>query len=233
MQPQTPKPTLTPKQTEILKREKKSKDGYRKKLIGQSRDTVQKEDGTGSQSVENKEYSIDQEPNYVKFYIDTIHRIYDLPKGNLLHELLRLMTYEGEITLNPYQKAKICEITGNSTGTLDNFLSKLKAKKIIWPIPNPINPKRPSGTFKVNPEIFGRGKWKDLVKQRDAWLKIEWNEEGEQKVSSSFGQKAKELEAAEAAAEASLAEQIIKIDEYEIEEEEIKIEQPQLKAIGE
>lgn len=227
MNQQEQKP-LTAQQKEFQKREKKSKEGYRKKLIGQSRDTVQNSDGSGKQSIENKEYSIDQEPTYIKFYIDTIHRIYDLPKGNLLHELLRLMTYEGEISLNPTLKARICEATGNQLGTLDNFLSKLKAKKIIWSVPNPLNPKRPSGTFKVNPEIFGRGKWKDLVKQRDAWLKIEWNEEGEQKVSSSFGQKAKEQEAAEAAAE-----QIIKIDEYEIEEKYEIMEDIILKASGE
>ncbi len=63
----------------------------------------------------------DQEPGYMKIYLQDIAYLYDI-KGSdpVLLELLKLMTYEGLIILNGAIKKRIATTVNMKIGTINN-----------------------------------------------------------------------------------------------------------------
>jgi hypothetical protein len=111
-------------------------------------------------------YSVSSEPAFVKLYLDGIQAIYKLNSSNhaVLNELLKITNYGGEIILNPAVKKRICAFLNTSVGTFDNTLLTLKRADIIR--------QKDRGCYMVNPELFGKGPWSEVYKDRAKYKKI-------------------------------------------------------------
>jgi hypothetical protein len=106
---------------------------------------------------------VDDEPNYVKLYLEDICQLNELPKtsSKLLNELLKLMDYKNRVLLPSGIKKEIANNLSLSVGTLNNDITKLIKKGII---------KREStGVYLLNPHYFGKGKWQDIKEIRAVW----------------------------------------------------------------
>ncbi len=107
------------------------------------------------------------EPRFVKLYLDCVLVTNELPKrfSPVLVELLKYMNYvteEGQlISLTPHIRKHICTKLGISSGTLRNKLIELCSSDIMRHIGSPR-----SGTYVMNPHIFGKGDWKDIQQIR-------------------------------------------------------------------
>ena len=109
---------------------------------------------------------VPQEPPYVKMYMEDLTAIMRLPSGtkDLLHHLLVKMDYENMITLTTRSKKEIAERVGIKIQTFDNYLKKIVESGIFLRVGR--------GEYKVNPNLFARGEWNKISKQRDEWWKL-------------------------------------------------------------
>jgi len=127
--------------------------------------------GKAIESTEQRERTvkIEQEPNFIKLYLQDICKLNDIPKtgSKLLNELLKYTSYNNKILLPSAIKKEIAKKLDTTVGTLDNALSKLTKKEILR--------REGTGVYILNPFFFGKGKWKDIKKIRTAW---EYGEEG-------------------------------------------------------
>ena len=118
------------------------------------------------ENVKTTQVKTQQEPNYIKLYIDHIAFIHKLPKSlpSVIFELLKLMNYEQQIILNSFVKNKIAENLNVTNQHIDNSISKLVKQKILIRIG--------AGTYNINSFIFGKGNWKNILENRRE-LKVE------------------------------------------------------------
>lgn len=115
-----------------------------------------------------------EEPNYVKLYLEDISYLHNIPAsaGALLQELLKYVTYgTQEIGLTAVFKRRISEATGFSVKTIDNRLQDLLKAGIISRID--------TGTFMLNPYLFGKGDWKTIneLRNKNIHLSIVYDKE--------------------------------------------------------
>lgn len=107
----------------------------------------------------------EDEPPYVKMYLDTILYLKDLPKGynSILLALLKHMTYadseDGQcIFINSSMKKRIASSLEISISRIDNVLSELHRGEVLTRIDR--------GMYRVNPHLFGKGDWQDIARLR-------------------------------------------------------------------
>lgn len=112
---------------------------------------------------------IESEPSFIKIFIDDLSRLTHLPKGcpSVLSELLKYMTYENLIILNPYIKTEIAKNTNLTENRVTHLIADL--------IENGILTRIASSTYFANPDLFGRGKWADI---RELRLTIKYDKDG-------------------------------------------------------
>lgn len=125
------------------------------------RQTIDYETGEITHEVEEKEAMVGNEPNYIKLYLDNITALNGLTKGSsdILFQLLKYMSYDNLIILNPFIKQKIQEELGlKNMQSLNNAISKLTKRDILQNVGR--------GTYRANPFILGKGKWQDIKKIR-------------------------------------------------------------------
>lgn len=103
---------------------------------------------------------VQKEPDYVKLYLESITKLNDVQGWTdpILYELLRLMNYGNEIVLNAAVKKRMALSLKISTRTIDNALSMLVKKNIIF--------REDTGLYKGNPFLFGKGEWRDIRELR-------------------------------------------------------------------
>lgn len=131
-------------------------------------------------TTENVSY-MPTEPPYVKVYLDDIAKLYGLPKASssLLHCLLRKMDYDGIITLVAASKKRIAEELGVKQQTVANNIQALLKADIL---------KRSGrGEFMFNPNLFAKGEWKNIYKQRNKYVEmsIVYSPDGERIITGS------------------------------------------------
>ncbi|MDJ0903291.1 MAG: replication/maintenance protein RepL [Xenococcus sp. MO_188.B8] len=117
------------------------------------------------------------EPPFIKLYIEDLTAILKLPKGtkDLLYSLLMKMDYENIVTLTSRSKKEIAERVNIKIQTFDNYLRKLVDAGIFKRIGR--------GEYKVNPNLFARGDWGNISRQRDEWmLTITYESNGTRKI---------------------------------------------------
>lgn len=138
------------------------------KRITYERETVDRD--TGETVKTYSEAVIPREPDYVKLYLESITKLNDIQGWTdpVLHELLRLMNYRNEIVLNAAIKKRISTEIGISTRTIDNALSLLVKKNIIF--------REDTGLYKGNPYLFGKGEWRDI---RELRMTVTFSKEGQ------------------------------------------------------
>ena len=105
-------------------------------------------------------YVLSIEDDYIKLYLRTISFLHDL-EGSVsktLTELLKRVNYDNKIVLAPMIKDEISKAIGLKKNTVEHHLTKLCKSKLLI--------KEATNVFKVNTFLFGRGKWKDIEKNR-------------------------------------------------------------------
>jgi len=138
------------------------------KKITFERETVDRE--TGESLKTYSESIIPREPDYVKLYLESITKLNDVQGWTdpVLYELLKLMNYRNEIVLNAAVKKRMAVEINISTRTIDNALSMLVKKSIIF--------REDTGLYKGNPFLFGKGEWRDI---RELRMTVVFNREGQ------------------------------------------------------
>lgn len=116
-------------------------------------------------------YSLAAEDDYIKIYIKHINYLTNLPLGleGLIYELIKTVNYGNQIVINSYIKRKIAENIGKSFNTVNQYITKLADSKIII--------REGRGVYYLNPLLYGKGKWKDIVDLREKLeVKIQYEE---------------------------------------------------------
>ncbi|MDD5228812.1 MAG: hypothetical protein PHN45_01790 [Methylococcales bacterium] len=117
------------------------------------------------------ETKLPSEPPYIKLYTTDLGNLFRLPVGTtgVLMCLVTMADYSGIIALNKYLKDSIAErmnakLSKNgkpSNSIVNKAITELLNKEIISRIG--------SGTYQLNPNLFARGKWRDIYEQRKAF----------------------------------------------------------------
>ena len=113
----------------------------------------------------------EQEPRYVKMYLDDFRLLQGLSatESAILHELLYLMQYAtNEVVVLKDDRELIAENCKTTDGMVKQTLRKLVDKDILKRKPN-------RGKYIVNPKFFGRGSWRDVQELR---ITLEYNNHG-------------------------------------------------------
>ena len=121
--------------------------------------------------------TLEVEPEYIKLYIADLVRISDIPKGmtSILIALLGGMTYGNIIPAYKPVKQVICDRLGISIDYLNKAIQTFYKKGIFV--------RAARGMYMADPELFGKGKWKDIKALR---LQIEYNPDGTKRLVSSL-----------------------------------------------
>ena len=119
----------------------------------------------------------ESEPDYIKVYLKDICYLTNVPRacGDVLRQLCKIAAYADDeniggmvIILNAYNRKIIQNKLGfQNSQSLTNALTDLVKGKILF--------KLGSGTYRLNPYLFGKGNWKDIKKLRAT---ITWDATG-------------------------------------------------------
>ena len=138
------------------------------KKVTYEKEIVDKETGESLRTY--SESILPREPDFVKLYLESVTKLNDVQGWTdpILYELLKLMNYRNEIVLNAAIKKRISAEIGISTRTIDNALSMLVKKDIIF--------REDTGLYKGNPYLFGKGEWRDI---RELRMTVVFNPKGQ------------------------------------------------------
>lgn len=130
---------------------------------------------TGEITKENIVQSVvfGSEPPYIKMYLDDLSDILNIPNAQrtVLDLMLPKLDYDGYITLSTRYRKEMASKLNITDQSLRNSIAKLVKAGIIQ------NTGR--GEYMVNPFLFARGEWKNIVEQRQEFtLKITYSESG-------------------------------------------------------
>jgi hypothetical protein len=124
-----------------------------------------------NQTLVEYETKLPSEPPYIKLYTTDLGNLFRLPAGTtgVLMCLVSMADYGGIIALNKYLKDSIAERMNAkpskngkpSNSIVNKAITELLNKEIITRIG--------SGTYQLNPNLFARGKWRDIYEQRKAF----------------------------------------------------------------
>lgn len=103
---------------------------------------------------------VSKEPDFVKLYLDDVMKLNDIPakKTDVLYLLLKKMNYDNEITVVASHKREIAKQLSCSKISVEKTLGLLVEKGILI--------RKDRGVFLANPNIFGKGNWKDIEQLR-------------------------------------------------------------------
>lgn len=138
-----------------------NKEQRKKRKHKEEKHTIVSGEGEILEQQKHESFLTESEPDFIKLYIDHIIHVNGLPDGvkRTLNALLKLMTYENMIVLNPYVKKQITEELGyKNVQSLNNNLNKLVKSEILF--------RKGAGTYQMNPFLFAKGKWEDIKKIR-------------------------------------------------------------------
>ena len=136
-------------------------DNQKKKIKKEIKETITNEDGEKLHQKHIEEAYISKEPDFIKVYLDNILLINNLPSGiqKTLNVLLKRMAYDNVVVLNAYIKKEMAkELDFKTVQSLNNNINKLVKEGIMF--------RKGTGTYEMNPFLFGRGSWENIKKIR-------------------------------------------------------------------
>lgn len=110
--------------------------------------------------------TVPTEPNYLKLYIDDLGLLNKLSGGEtraLIH-IAAIANYDGEVVLPLGIKKRIAENAGVKVQSISDMLTKLINKGILKRVDSTI--------YLLNPDLFARGKWREIRERRKAFQSI-------------------------------------------------------------
>jgi hypothetical protein len=148
----------------------------KKNIKHQTVETVESTpDGEWSKTTTVQSTAFEAEPAYVKLYLADIGKLKGLnqSEGDLMKELVRNMGYNNMIPLYKPIKELIAKKIPMNYNTLEAAIKKLKEKGVLIP--------KARGIYIMDPNIFGRGKWKDIKKIR---MTVDYHEDGTKSINA-------------------------------------------------
>ena len=112
---------------------------------------------------------INKEPDFVKLYIKDIGRLLNLTKSDtgVLFCILSIIQYDNIFYAVVNNKLKIAEDTNMPMNTVNDSIRNLHNAGLLI--------RKGKGEYLVNPTMFAKGSWKDIVQIR---LKINYTDKG-------------------------------------------------------
>jgi hypothetical protein len=106
------------------------------------------------------------EDSYIKLYIRDICYLEGLQGkvSDVMFELCKYVSYGNIVLLPTGLMDKIAKDMGIKKQVLKNYIQELKKQEILIP--------KGVGYFILNPYLFGRGEWKDIVNLRNENLEL-------------------------------------------------------------
>jgi len=106
---------------------------------------------------------VEQEPSFIKLYIKDMCKLNDVPKNanKILIALLEYVNYNNEIILSAGLKKRIAKELEITPPSLNNGISRLVKSELICSVER--------GIYLLNPNMFGKGKWKDIKELQITW----------------------------------------------------------------
>lgn len=121
---------------------------------------------------EEKSIRTPQEEDYVKIYIKHINYLNELPSGleGVIYSLLKRVGYDNVIVINSSVKRIIAQETNKTFSTINQYITKLCNYQILV--------RQDKGMYYLNPEIYGKGKWSEILELRKKLnIKITYTQE--------------------------------------------------------
>jgi hypothetical protein len=121
------------------------------------------------------------EPAYIKFYIDDLSLLNKLTAGEtrILLYVTSTANYQGEVLLPLAIKKRIAFNADLSIQAVSNAITKFCVKNILKRLD--------TGLYELNPELFARGKWREIRERRKAfYTKITYTPDGQRTVETDF-----------------------------------------------
>lgn len=137
----------------------------------ETRETID-QDGEIKTIENTKTIKIKQEEDYIKLYIKHINYLNDLPLGleSLIYQILKYVTFGNQIIINSSIKRKIAENLDKKFNTVNQYITKLVNLEILI--------REDRGVYYLNPLLYGKGKWEDILKLREKLeINIEYKED--------------------------------------------------------
>lgn len=146
-----------------------------KKLFIRELSEIVTETGEITKTVIQEVSVFEKEPPYVKLYLQDIGRLNGLNNSEqkLVNELVYNMGFNNIVPSYKPVKEMIAEKLGMNYNTLDKSIKELHKKGILI--------RKARGLYVMDPNIFGRGSWRDIKKIR---MVITYNEDGTKSINS-------------------------------------------------
>jgi hypothetical protein len=116
---------------------------------------------------------MEQEPDYVKLYIEDIGRMMGLQDGHrsILLYVAASVSYDGMLSMTSYRKSRIASTLGCSKRSIDNAISEFVRQGILIRVAR--------GEYELDPHLFAKGRWVDIRQRRlEFTAKITYNPKG-------------------------------------------------------
>lgn len=107
--------------------------------------------------------TIPTEPNYLKLYIDDLGLLNKLSGSEVvaLIHIAAIANYDGQVCLPLLVKKEIAEKAGVKVQAVNNATVKLTSKGILKRIGTAV--------YLLNPDLFAKGKWREIRELRKAF----------------------------------------------------------------
>lgn len=133
------------------------------------------EDGIQTSSINQNVSSFEKEPPYVKIYLEDIGRLngLDPSEQKLINELVFNMGYNNVVPSYKPVKETIAKNIGVSLSTVNRCIQTLYKKGVLI--------RKARGFYIMDPNLFGRGSWKDIKKIR---MTIDYDVDGTKTINT-------------------------------------------------
>lgn len=152
-----------------------------KKIVqSTSSQVVNFQTGEVIESTTQNVFQLPSEPPYVKLYLDDLCVLINVSDSlkTFLLSLLRRLDFEGYILLSPRSRKEIAANLNIADQTFRNRLNELCKKDLIC--------RMSTNEYQVNPLYFGRGEWRKICMQRQAFqLRVTYSAERGRQVETS------------------------------------------------
>lgn len=110
--------------------------------------------------------TVPTEPNYLKLYVDDLGLLNKLSGSEViaLIHIAALANYDGQVSLPLLIKQSIAEKAGVKIQAVNNATVKLTRKGILK--------RMGTAVYLLNPDLFARGKWREIRERRKAFQSI-------------------------------------------------------------
>ncbi len=136
---------------------------------------------TVDKTITEYEQRLPNEPPYIKLYTDDLSGLFGLciSTSSVLFCLVSISSYNGEIIINKHIKERIASRIGAKKTSKGVFSISAVNKALTELVNVNIIMRVDTGVYQLNPNLFARGKWRDIYeKRKDFKMTITYSNKG-------------------------------------------------------